>query len=111
MPDLPLVRQLPSISCFLFADILIGSIAAAYQSTFGANAMFATLQSAAMGGYGAPVVVGCVQGTAAAMAGWGTPIVIGCVQGTAAVGAAAAAGVAVHGFNMWKSFDGWNKNR
>lgn len=54
--------------------------------------MFATLQSAAMGGYGAPVVVGCVQGTAA-------------------VGAAAAAGVAVHGFNMWKAFDGWNKNR
>lgn len=92
MPDLPLVRQLPSISCFLFADILIGSIAAAYQSTFGANAMFATLQSAAMGGYG-------------------TPVVVGCVQGTAAVGAAAAAGVAVHGFNMWKSFDGWNKNR
>ncbi|TIA58972.1 hypothetical protein D6C76_10540 [Aureobasidium pullulans] len=96
---------------FTHAGPAAGSIAAAYQSTFGANAMFATLQSAAMGGYGTPVVVGCVQGTAAAMAGWGTPIVIGCVQGTAAVGAAAAAGVAVHGFNMWKSFDGWNKNR
>ncbi|KAI4758612.1 esterase [Aureobasidium sp. EXF-3400] len=39
-------------------------------SAYGVNAMFSTLQSAAMGGYGVPAVAGAVQGAAAAGAGF-----------------------------------------
>ena len=44
--------------------------------------MFSTLQSAAMAGYGAPVVAGVVQG-------------------------AAAAGATVASFNLFEAFDGF----
>lgn len=46
-------------------DLFSASLAAAFQSVWGVNALFSLLQSAAMGGYGAPVVAGVVQGASA----------------------------------------------
>ena len=46
----------------------IGSLAAGWMSSAGAieaGSAFAVLQSAAMGGYGVPIVAGAVQGVAA----------------------------------------------
>ena len=47
------------------ADLLLASLVAAFQSAWGVNALFSLLQSAAMGGYGAPIVAGVVQGASA----------------------------------------------
>ena len=47
----------------------LGWAAAAYQSAFGVNWVFSGLQSAAMAGYGAPVVNGIIRG--AVLAGMG----------------------------------------
>ena len=49
--------------------IRTGSAAAAYQSANGATWAFSGLQSAAMGGYGAPAVTGIVTGANAAAVG------------------------------------------
>jgi len=46
---------------------VVASLVAAFQSAWGVNALFSLLQSAAMGGYGAPIVAGVVQ--AASVAG------------------------------------------
>ncbi|KAI5198160.1 hypothetical protein E4T39_06877 [Aureobasidium subglaciale] len=46
------------------------SIAATFQSLWGVNALFSLLQSAAMGGYGAPIVAGVVQGASAIGVGY-----------------------------------------
>ncbi|KAF2769475.1 hypothetical protein EJ03DRAFT_382625 [Teratosphaeria nubilosa] len=51
---------------------IAGSAAAWFQSTYGANALFSTLQSAAMGGYGAATVHGVVSGIFAAAGASGT---------------------------------------
>ncbi|KAG9512943.1 hypothetical protein KCV07_g9095, partial [Aureobasidium melanogenum] len=48
---------------FTSAGPAAGSVAAAAQSTFGVGAVFSTLQSAAMAGYGATIVAGVVQVT------------------------------------------------
>ena len=48
---------------------MIGSGAATFQSADGATAAFSTLQSAAMGGYGAPIVGGIAQGASVVGAG------------------------------------------
>ena len=45
-----------------------GSLATAYQSTYGATSGFSVLQSAAMAGYGTVVVNGIVQGAAGVVA-------------------------------------------
>ncbi|KAG9893935.1 SGNH hydrolase, partial [Aureobasidium melanogenum] len=46
---------------FTSAGPAAGSVGAAAQSTFGVGAVFSTLQSAAMAGYGATIVAGIVQ--------------------------------------------------
>ena len=48
-----------------FADLLKASLVAAFQSAWGVNALFSLLQSAAMGGYGAPIVAGVMKGASA----------------------------------------------
>jgi hypothetical protein len=65
--------------CFLtflfFWEISLGGLAASFQSYWGVNTVFSTLQSAAMSGYGEPIVYGIVQGGAVAagvVAGWWT---------------------------------------
>ena len=47
------------------ADFSVASLVASFQSSWGINALFSLLQSAAMGGYGAPIVAGAVKGAAA----------------------------------------------
>jgi hypothetical protein len=47
------------------ADTLVASLVAAFQSAWGVNALFSLLQSAAMSGYGAPIVAAAVKGTSA----------------------------------------------
>ncbi|THX92714.1 hypothetical protein D6D03_10360 [Aureobasidium pullulans] len=80
----PLPTAAPVLGALGFTEAgpAAGSIAAACQSTFGTNAMFSTLQSAAMAGYGAPVIAGVVQG-------------------------AAAAGATFASFNLFEAFDGF----
>ena len=49
--------------------MLLGSLAATMQAAIGpvvGRSLFATLQSAAMGGYGVPIVLGPLQGIAVA---------------------------------------------
>ncbi|KAJ5894293.1 hypothetical protein N7495_005984 [Penicillium taxi] len=41
---------------------VLGSLAAYFQSMYGVNAVFSLLQSAAMGGYGAPIVSNIARG-------------------------------------------------
>lgn len=54
-------------SLFLkITDFAVASLVAAFQSAWGVNALFSLLQSAAMGGYGAPIVAGVVQAASAA---------------------------------------------
>lgn len=50
-----------------WSNLYSGSWAAAHQSAYGVSAIFSALQSAAMGGYGATVVGGVVQGGAAVL--------------------------------------------
>ena len=59
-----LVRLSAHRTVFAFADLCAGSAAVAAQSTFGVGAVFSALQSAAMGGYGVPIVAGVVKGGA-----------------------------------------------
>ncbi|KAI4740701.1 hypothetical protein E4T50_08853 [Aureobasidium sp. EXF-12298] len=64
-----LVYSMKIVAPFLFAlgftnvGPAAGSVAAAAQSTWGVGAVFSTLQSAAMAGYGVPVVAAFVQGS------------------------------------------------
>lgn len=44
------------------SDNIAASLAATFQSMWGVNALFSLLQSAAMSGYGAPIVAGVVKG-------------------------------------------------
>lgn len=46
----------------------LGSAATWFMSHFGVNAAYSVLQSAAMSGYGLPIVQGVVSGAAAATA-------------------------------------------
>ncbi|THW81294.1 hypothetical protein D6C98_06187 [Aureobasidium pullulans] len=46
------------------------SIVSAFQSISGVNALFSLLQSAMMGGYGAPIVAGAIQGASTISAGF-----------------------------------------
>ncbi|KAG9681468.1 hypothetical protein KCU95_g14719, partial [Aureobasidium melanogenum] len=55
---------------FTMNNIAAASIASTSQSIWGVNALFSLLQSAAMGGYGAPVVAAVVQGASAVSAGF-----------------------------------------
>ncbi|TKX23424.1 putative integral membrane protein-2 [Elsinoe australis] len=57
----------PALAALGFGSVgpVAGSWAAAHQSAYGVSAIFSALQSAAMGGYGATVVGGVVQGGAA----------------------------------------------
>ncbi|KAF2796877.1 hypothetical protein K505DRAFT_155120 [Melanomma pulvis-pyrius CBS 109.77] len=66
---------------FTSAGVAAGSLAAAVQSSMGtvvAGGAFATLQSAAMGGYGAAIVAGAMSG--AAVAAEVVPIVVSVVE-------------------------------
>ncbi|KAF1356867.1 hypothetical protein BDV97DRAFT_394746 [Delphinella strobiligena] len=65
----PLLLTAPFLALLGFTGVgpLAGSIAASLQSAYGVNAIFSTLQSAAMGGYGASIVAGGVR--AASFAG------------------------------------------
>ncbi|KAG9530904.1 hypothetical protein KCU93_g2099, partial [Aureobasidium melanogenum] len=55
---------------FTMNNIAAASIASTFQSIWGFNALFSLLQSAAMGGYGAPIVAAVVQGASAVSAGF-----------------------------------------
>ncbi|THV79942.1 hypothetical protein D6D29_06509 [Aureobasidium pullulans] len=55
---------------FTVANLAPASIVSAFQSIFGVNALFSLLQSAMMGGYGAPIVAGAIQGASTISAGF-----------------------------------------
>ena len=61
-----MVRIPADCTVFGFADLFLGGAAAATQSAVGVGVVFSTLQSAAMGGYGVPIVAGVVKGGAVA---------------------------------------------
>ncbi|THW84701.1 hypothetical protein D6D15_08639 [Aureobasidium pullulans] len=54
---------------FTVTNLAPASIVSAFQSIFGVNALFSLLQSAMMGGYGAPIVAGAIQGASTISAG------------------------------------------
>ncbi|THW03078.1 hypothetical protein D6D26_03780 [Aureobasidium pullulans] len=55
---------------FTVANLAPASIVSAFQSISGVNALFSLLQSAMMGGYGAPIVAGAIQGASTISAGF-----------------------------------------
>ncbi|KAH0142962.1 hypothetical protein KCU67_g13790, partial [Aureobasidium melanogenum] len=55
---------------FTMSNIAAASIASTFQSIWGVNALCSLLQSAAMGGYGAPIVAAVVRGASAVSAGF-----------------------------------------
>ncbi|KAI6813339.1 hypothetical protein KC367_g2994 [Hortaea werneckii] len=69
MPTMPLLGALG----FTSLGPAAGTAAAWFQATFGATAVFSTLQSYMMGGYGVSVVGGMVQ-AGAAVAGVGSSV-------------------------------------
>ncbi|KAH0286483.1 hypothetical protein M436DRAFT_51169 [Aureobasidium namibiae CBS 147.97] len=64
----PMAAATPFLTMLGFTNIgpAAASLVAVFQSAWGVNALFSLLQSAAMGGYGAPVVAGVVQAASAA---------------------------------------------
>ncbi|CAD0084363.1 unnamed protein product, partial [Aureobasidium vineae] len=67
----PMAAATPFLTLLGFTNIgpAAASLIAYFQSAWGVNALFSLLQSAAMGGYGAPIVAGVVQGASAVSAG------------------------------------------
>ncbi|THY13457.1 hypothetical protein D6D01_08345 [Aureobasidium pullulans] len=60
----PMAVATPFLTMLGFTNIgpAAASLAATFQSMWGVNAFFSLLQSAAMSGYGAPIVAGVVKG-------------------------------------------------
>ncbi|KAI7375262.1 hypothetical protein KC336_g20024 [Hortaea werneckii] len=71
----PAIITMPLFGALGFTGLgpAAGTVAAWYQATFGTTAVFSTLQSYMMGGYGVSVVGGIVQ-AGAAVAGVGTSV-------------------------------------
>ncbi|KAI4851919.1 hypothetical protein E4T44_01832 [Aureobasidium sp. EXF-8845] len=63
----PMAAATPVLTLLGFTNIgpAAASLVAAFQSAWGVNALFSLLQSAAMGGYGTPIVAAAVKAASA----------------------------------------------